>query len=93
MKENKGTPQRQLLLHFLIFGPGGYMLIVVTVTKETGVTDWSEFHCECSIQEGSEHSQEDTKSAVEQDELSEKLRLSLFDSQMVFNATHLNKVT
>lgn len=40
MKENKGTPRRHLLLNFFIFGLGEYMMIVVTVTKETGVTNF-----------------------------------------------------
>lgn len=40
MKENKGIPQRQLLFNFFIFGLGEYMMIVVTATKEKGVTDF-----------------------------------------------------
>lgn len=40
IKENKGTPQRQLLFNFFILCLGEYMMIVVTVTKEKGATDF-----------------------------------------------------
>lgn len=55
-------------------------MIVVTVTKETGVTDLK-YEVKLSVPfKKAVNTQEDTKSALEWDELSEKLR---WDSAML----------